>query len=211
MKRKKIIAISLVSIAALILIASAVLIFSGNVITVARCIVAEGGEVFMIYRDSPVRLNGADADGIYTGDILFILRSGAIAQSYPGQAFPYFTVRLAKGDSSKVPGDVISSLESLGRHIILNADTPPSVYTELTVAEITTSHLLLSGSDTAETYRVPNWFSPSAEVKTGDRITVHHSGEVREIYPAEFAKIYRMTLKGSDGREISVLPAMRGE
>lgn len=211
MKRKRIIIITLVSIAALILVAWAVMIFSGNVLTVARCIVTEGGSVFMVHRGSPVRLNGEVADGIYTGDLLLIYRSGAIAQSYPGQAFPYFTVRLARGDSSKVPQDVIGDLESLGHHIILNADTPPSIYTDLVVTEITSDHLTLSGVGCiADAYRVPNWFHSSIGLKVGDRVTVHHSGEVREIYPAEFAKIYGMTLRMPEGADITVIPAMRG-
>ena len=209
MGRKRIVTMTLISLAVLILAAAAAMIIQGKTVTVARCIVTENGAVLMVHGGSPVRLHGETPDGIYTGDLLFILRDGAIAQSYPGQTGSYFAVKLIKGDSSNVPADIIGSLESLGYHIIFSADTPPSVYTQLTVTEITSDHLLLS-DEAGSRYSVPNWFSPSVEVEIGNSITVHHNGEIKEIYPAAFTKIYRMTLKKADGCEVSVLPAMRG-
>ncbi len=107
---------------------------------------------------------------------------------------------------------MIEDLESLGHHIMLNADTPPSVYTDLVITEIDTDHIVLSGIGCiADTYRVPNWFHPSIVPQVGDIVTVHHNGGERgEIYPAEFDKIYGMTIKTSEGADITVIPAMRG-
>jgi hypothetical protein len=56
-------------------------------------------------------------------------------------------------------------------------------------------------------YKVPNWFEgTSTEIKVGDKITVVHNGEVTETDPIEFAEIYEMQYKDSDGCIASVIP-----
>jgi len=56
--------------------------FSGNQITVARCIVTTNGSLFMVYEDRPVQLN-KKTDISQTGDLLLILHDSNFAESYP--------------------------------------------------------------------------------------------------------------------------------
>ena len=56
-------------------------------------------------------------------------------------------------------------------------------------------------------YKVPNWFEgTTVEIKVGDRITVVHNGEVKDTDPIEFAEIYELQFKDSDGCVTSVIP-----
>ncbi len=56
-------------------------------------------------------------------------------------------------------------------------------------------------------YKVPNWFEgTTVDIKVGDKITIVHNGEVTETDPIEFAVIYEMQYKNSNGSIISVIP-----
>lgn len=56
-------------------------------------------------------------------------------------------------------------------------------------------------------YKVPNWFEgTTVEIKVGDKITVVHNGEVTDTDPIEFAEIYELQYKDSDGCVTSVIP-----
>lgn len=114
MKRKRIIIITVISVAALILISAAAIIFSGNELTAARCIVTDNNSVFMVYGGRPVHLSGLKNKDYNTGDKLLILHASAFAESYPERALARFAIRIGKGDISDVPKNVIRDLAELG-------------------------------------------------------------------------------------------------
>lgn len=75
--------------------------------------------------------------------------------------------------------------------------------TNIVVAEIGENGNALATRE----YKVPNWFEgTSVEIKVGDKITVVHNGGVTETDPIEFAEIYEMQYKDSDGCITSVIP-----
>ncbi len=114
MKRKKVIIITLISLAAVIVIIFAAILFSGNEFTVTRCIVTENDSLFMVYGGRPIQLSGLKDKDFDTGDKLLILHASAFAESYPEQARAAFAIRLAKGDRSDVPDTPIDTLTELG-------------------------------------------------------------------------------------------------
>lgn len=63
---KKGIKIAVIVIAAVLMLALvgfAIILFSGNQITVARCIVTENGSLYMVYDERPVRISAGDDKG----------------------------------------------------------------------------------------------------------------------------------------------------
>lgn len=94
---------------------AALLFFSGNRVTVARCIVTESGSLYMVYEDRPVQLNYEGDVDCKTGDKLFIVHSTAFAESWPEQTRAVLVIRLSRGDESDVPDnafDIFSETES---------------------------------------------------------------------------------------------------
>ena len=116
MKRKRIILITLISLAALILISAAIILFSGNMFTAARCIVTDNGALFMIFDGRPVKLSGADGD-FQTGDKLLILHAAAFAESDPEQARAVAAVRIGEGSIDDVPESALKKLSEYGYSI----------------------------------------------------------------------------------------------
>lgn len=125
MKHKRIIIITLISIAALILAVAAAVIFSGNQFTVARCIVTENDTVFMVYDGRPVQLSGLKNKDHDTGDKLLILHASAFAESDPERTRARFAIRISKGSSADIPDALIDDLTELGFVIDGSSDDLP--------------------------------------------------------------------------------------
>ena len=53
----KIAVIIIAAVLVLALVGCAIILFSGNQITVARCIVTENGSLYMVYDERPVRIS----------------------------------------------------------------------------------------------------------------------------------------------------------
>ncbi len=104
--KKKALIIALSILGALILLVSlsfGIMILSGNRLTAARCIVTDGGALYMVYGESPVLLNyEGDADH-KTGDRLLILHSTAFAESYPEQTRASLIMKIGSGDAKDIP------------------------------------------------------------------------------------------------------------
>lgn len=114
-KKGLIIALSVIgAIVALALIMFAVVLFSGNQITVARCIVTENGSLYMVYDDRPVHLNYTGDKGYETGDKLLIIHQSAFAESDPEQTRAYFIMKLGSGSLDDIPQEVIDKLIETG-------------------------------------------------------------------------------------------------
>ncbi len=113
-KKALIITLSVIgSIVLLIAIGFGILFLSGNTITTARCIVTDGGTLYMVYDERPVKLNyGKDTD-YQTGDELLIIHNTAFAECYPEQCSAFFIMKVSDGTAADVPQhafDVLSSL-----------------------------------------------------------------------------------------------------
>ena len=84
---------------------------------VGTCIQTENGGCLLLMDDSPVVLSARTAfarfDGYRTGDRLLVLHDG-ILETYPGRTGAYLTLRLQKGDGSRVPQEVRNALADLG-------------------------------------------------------------------------------------------------
>lgn len=114
-KKGLIITLSVIgAVISLALIVFAVVIFSGNQITVARCIVTENGSLYMVYDDRPIHLN-SDKDTDYeTGDKLLILHQSAFAESYPEQTRASFIMKLSSGSLGDIPQKALDVLAETG-------------------------------------------------------------------------------------------------
>lgn len=114
-KKGLIITLSVIgAVISLALIVFAVVIFSGNQITVARCIVTENGSLYMVYDDRPIHLN-SDKDTDYeTGDKLLILHQSAFAESYPEQTRASFIMKLSSGSLGDIPQKALDVLTETG-------------------------------------------------------------------------------------------------
>lgn len=84
---------------------------------IGTCIQTENGGYLLLMEDSPVALSARTAfarfDGYRTGDRLLVLHDG-ILETYPGRTGAYLTLRLQKGDGSRVPQEVRNALADLG-------------------------------------------------------------------------------------------------
>ncbi len=117
MKRKVLISVfsAVCAVLLLIFISVAVILMSGNNLTVARCIVTDSGAVYMVYRDRPVLLNYSKDKDVQTGDKVLIVHSSAFAESYPEQTRTHLIIKLKSGNVSDVPKEVLDVLESLNK------------------------------------------------------------------------------------------------
>ena len=114
--KKKIFCIALA--AALLMVAAGLcILLSGNEFTVARCVVTEGGGVYMVYDGRPVLLCGANGANYGTGDRLWILHATAFAESDPEQVRTVFALRIGDGERADIPASVIEILTDLGNQI----------------------------------------------------------------------------------------------
>ena len=114
-KKGLIITLSIIgAILALSLIFIAVVIFSDNQLTVARCIVTENGGLYMVYDERPVHLNYNGAKGYETGDKLLIVHANAFAESYPEQARAVFIMKIGSGSLEEIPQKALDVLIETG-------------------------------------------------------------------------------------------------
>jgi len=118
MKKKGLI-ITLTIIGAIVVLALiffAVVIFSGNQLTVAQCIITENGSMYMVYDDRPVHLNYTGDKGYETGDKLLIIHQSAFAESYPEQTRAYFIIKIGAGSVEDIPQKAIDVLIETGNY-----------------------------------------------------------------------------------------------
>lgn len=101
------------SIIIIVIVLLASLFFSGNDITVARCIITENGELFMVDGERPVILNGCSKKDYKTGDKLFIIHSTAYAESYPEQTAAKLVFKISDGTEQDVNQKALDILKEL--------------------------------------------------------------------------------------------------
>ena len=116
MKKKVLIIVlsTLAAVAVLLVAGIAALFISGNRITVARCIVTDNGNVFMVYDGRPIILNYGNESDFQTGDKLLIVHQAAFMESYPEQTKTVLAIRIGGGSADDVPEGALSVLEQLG-------------------------------------------------------------------------------------------------
>lgn len=127
------------AVVALVLILLAVIILTGNQISIARCIVADNGSLYMVYDDSPVHLNYNKDTDYRTGDKLLIVHQSAFAESYPEQTRAYFIMKIGSGSEEDIPQKAFDVLIETGNYSVSNvggADDPETVYGTVNVIEI---------------------------------------------------------------------------
>ena len=136
-KGVKIAVIIIAAVLALALVGFAIIFFSGNQITIARCIVTENGSLYMVYDERPVRIS---AGGDYqTGDKLLIIHANAFAESYPEQARTVFVMKLGSGTKEDIPQKAFDVLIETGNYSISDVggvDGPTNVTVTLSVGEM---------------------------------------------------------------------------
>ena len=129
-KRKKkiwliIIPVAIAVIALIIVIAAALALifgmkyFSGSELDTGRVVKCDGGVYVIAYDDGQfLQMNSSASrllfDPLETGDKILIVRSSAIALSYPGQCYVKLCFTLSKGTVDDVPTSVINELERIG-------------------------------------------------------------------------------------------------
>ncbi len=117
MKKKSLITILSVfgAIILLVAIAFGIILLSGNqIITVARCIVADNGALYMVYDERPIKLNYSNETDYLTGDKLLIVHQSSFSESDPEQCRAYFVIKVGDGTATDVPQhalDVLCSIE----------------------------------------------------------------------------------------------------
>lgn len=116
MKKKVFIIVlsTLAAIVALLVAGTLTLLISGNRITVARCIVTDNGNVFMVYDGRPIILNYGKESDFGTGDKLLIVHQAAFMESYPEQTKTVFAIRIGGGSEDDVPEEALGVLKELG-------------------------------------------------------------------------------------------------
>ncbi len=106
--------IPVIIIVSILLLGVAGVYFSGNQITVARCIISDNNRVYMVYDDRPVGLAyGKDTD-YQTGDKLLIIHKSAFAESYPESTRAYLMIKIASGSKDDVPQKALGVLIETG-------------------------------------------------------------------------------------------------
>lgn len=120
-KKKKILISVFAVIAALILIATAVVIISfnrGYGATVGRALVTDGGSYLLIDENSPIEMSTKSNKedffkDIKTGDKILVIHDG-INETYPGETRAYLCIKLSEGTINDIDKNVISELSEMG-------------------------------------------------------------------------------------------------
>ncbi len=110
--RKK--AFLIAALLVLALIGVGIMMYCDMRVTVSRCVVTDSDELFMVYRNSPVRLYGMEENRYETGDLLLIVHSTLFLESYPEQSRAYVTVKLADGTEKDVSSGALGVLREMG-------------------------------------------------------------------------------------------------
>ena len=120
---KKGIKITLIVIAALVavvLLGLAVIYLSGNKITIARCIPAENGGLYMVDDERPIILGYKKDVECEIGDKFLIIHSSAFAESYPEQTRTVFMMKIGKGSVEDIPDKVFKTLYETKNNVKYN-------------------------------------------------------------------------------------------
>lgn len=110
----KITLIIIAVVLAILLIGAAVVLLSGNQVTITRCIVSDNGSLYMVYDERPVHINAGEERGYQTGDKLLIVHASAFAESYPEQTRAIFVMRIGSGSVEDIPQKAIDILIETG-------------------------------------------------------------------------------------------------
>ena len=138
-KGVKIAVIIIAAVLVLALVGCAIILFSGNQITVARCIVTENGGLYMVYDERPVRISAGDDKDYQTGDKLLIVHASAFMESYPEQARAVFVMKIGSGTKEDIPQKAFDVLIETGNYSISNVggvDGPANVTVTPSVGEM---------------------------------------------------------------------------
>ena len=112
MKKKILIAVSVI----VCVIAIGLFILAGKSISPSVGLYLQADNVNMLILDnSPISMSGNDDmfEKYESGDKILVLHDG-ILESYPGQTRAYFVMKLADGEMSDIPENVLVSLNELG-------------------------------------------------------------------------------------------------
>ncbi len=135
----KIAVIIIAAVMAFALVGFAIILFSGNQITVARCIVTENGGLYMVYDERPVRISAGDDKDYQTGDKLLIVHASAFAESYPEQARTVFVMKIGSGTKEDIPQKAFDVLVETGNYSISDVggvDGPANISVTPSVGEM---------------------------------------------------------------------------
>ena len=132
-KGVKITAIIIATVLALALLGLVVLFLSGNQITVARCIVAENGGLYMVYDERPVRISAGEDKDFQTGDKLLVVHASAFAESYPEQARTVFVMKIGSGTKDDIPQKALDVLTETGNTV--SGEMPKNTSLEFWITE----------------------------------------------------------------------------
>jgi len=132
-KGVKIAVIIIAAVLALALVGFAIIFFSGNQITVARCIVTENGSLYMVYDERPVRISAGENRDYQTGDKLLIIHANAFAESYPEQARTVFVMKIGTGSKDDIPQQALDVLTETGNTV--SGEMPKDTTLEFWITE----------------------------------------------------------------------------
>lgn len=162
---------------ALALLLFAAIIFSGNQITIARCVVTDNNSLYMVYEERPVHLSFNGHNEYKTGDNLLIIHQSAFAESYPEQTRAYFIVKLGSGYEKDIPQKALDILIETGNYSLSDAggmDGPQSTYG--------TVQLLEKKSDTEESSYLVGATFPAADFSTVGQVLSDKIAQEWKIY-----------------------------
>lgn len=93
-----------------------ILIYKGAGITIGRCLIANNDSYMLIDDNSPIVMSTNHTNifrNLTTGDKILVIHS-VVNESYPGGTGAYFCMKLADGDISDIPDQVIETLTEMG-------------------------------------------------------------------------------------------------
>ncbi len=129
----KIAVLIIAAVLVLALVGCAIILFSGNQITVARCIVTENGGLYMVYDERPVRISAGDDKDYQTGDKLLIVHASAFMESYPEQARAVFVMKIGSGTKDDIPQKALDVLTETGNTV--SGEMPKDTTLEFWITE----------------------------------------------------------------------------
>ncbi|MBR6682488.1 MAG: hypothetical protein IKL40_05845 [Clostridia bacterium] len=109
-KSIKITLIVIVAFVAVVLLGLAVIYLSGNKITIARCIPAENGGLYMVDDERPIILDYKKDVECEIGDRFFVIHSVAQSKCYPDRRDAVFAMKLGDGSVENIPDKVFNIL-----------------------------------------------------------------------------------------------------
>ena len=132
-KSYKITLITIIAAFVLLLLGFMAIIFSGNQITIARCIVTENSGLYMVYDERPVQISAGGDKDYQTGDKLLIVHSRAFAESYPEQTISIFVMKIGSGTKEDIPQQALDVLIETGNAVF--GEMPENTSLEFWITE----------------------------------------------------------------------------